>query len=134
MAPVDKNQLRFNQALLVLGGGLALFCGPWPAYLLAALFALSFTPLDPLARLFRLLRVPEHPAKEDPRPHAFARALGTAFLTLGALFYALGLAPLGLGLTLAVALLAALNLTLGFCLGCFFYYQLRLFRYRLTGR
>ena len=134
MARVDKNQLRFNQALLVLGGVLAPFAGPWPAYLLAALFLLSFTPLRPLVQLRRLFRVPFYPVQEDPRPHAFARALGSAFLALAALFYALGLAPLGLGLTLAVALLAAFNLTLGFCLGCFLYYQLRLFRFRLTGR
>ncbi len=132
---VDRNQLRFNQALLVLGVGLALALRrPEPVYALALLFLLSFTPADPLRGLKALLRVRPHPVEDDPRPHRFARALGTAFLLLASLALALGHPWLGFALAAVVGLLAAVNLGLRFCLGCFLYYRFRLLRYRFTGR
>jgi len=132
MPRVDRRQLRFNQALLVLGTGAALVLGrPEPVWLLAGLFLLSFTRLDPLRGLKRALGIPPEPVEDDPRPHNFARAMGTAFLVLASLALALGHPWLGYPLAAAVGLLAAINLAFRFCLGCFLYYQFRLLRYRL---
>ncbi len=132
MTRVDRRQLRFNQALLVLGTAASLVLRrPEPVWLLTLLFLLSFTRWDPLRALKRSLKIPSDPVEEDPRPHRFARALGTLFLSFASLAFATGQAWLGYLLALTVGLLAAINLTFRFCLGCFLYYQFRLLRHRL---
>jgi len=124
----DRNQLRFNQALLVLLLPLAALLDlPWLVYLLFLLMASQHTPLDLMAVLKRLLRVPPQMVDEDPRPHRFARFLGAVFLGLASLALLLGLKPLGYALAL-------LNLAFGFCLGCFLYLHLRYARALFTGK
>ncbi|AFV76971.1 DUF4395 family protein [Thermus oshimai] len=131
----DRNQLRFNQALLVILLPLAaLLDWPWLVYLLFLLMASQHTPWDLLVALKRLLRIPPSPVEEDPRPHRFARTLGALFLGLASLALLLGLEGLGYGLALLVALLAFVNLAFGFCLGCFLYLHLRYARALITGR
>ena len=131
----DRNQLRFNQALLVLLLPLAALLDlPWLVYLLFLLMASQHTPLDLMAVLKRLLRVPPQMVDEDPRPHRFARFLVAVFLGLASLALLLGLKPLGYALALLVALLAFVNLAFGFCLGCFLYLHLRYARALFTGK
>lgn len=131
----DRNQLRFNQALLVLLLPLAaLLDQPWLVYLLFLLMASQHTPLDLMVALKRLLRIPPQIVDEDPRPHRFARFLGAVFLGLASLALLLGLKPLGYALALLVALLAFVNLAFGFCLGCFLYLHLRYARALITGK
>ena len=131
----DRNQVRFNQVLLVallpLG---ALLDRPGLVYLLFLLMASQHTPLDLMAALKRLLRIPPRVVEEDPRPHRFARSLGALFLGLASLALLLGLKALGYGLALLVALLAFVNLAFGFCLGCFLYLHLRYARALMSGR
>lgn len=131
----DRNQLRFNQALLVVFLPVAaLMDWPWLVLLLFLLMASQHTPWDLMVALKRLLRVPPNPVEEDPRPHRFARSLGAVFLGLASLALLLGLKGLGYGLALLVALLAFINLAFGFCLGCFLYLHLRYARALITGR
>ncbi|SDF44311.1 protein of unknown function [Thermus arciformis] len=131
----DRNQLRFNQALLVLLlPPAALLDLPWPVYFLFLLMASQHTPLDLMVALKRLLRVPPAVVDEDPRPHRFARSLGALFLGLASLFLLLGLKGVGYALALLVALLAFVNLAFGFCLGCFLYLHLRYARALFTGK
>jgi hypothetical protein len=61
---------------------------------------------------------------DDPRQHLFAQGLGGVFLVLSTAALLLGLPLLGWALAGAVVVLAAINLFLGFCLGCFIYFQL----------
>ena len=96
--------------------------------------ASQHTPLDLMAVLKRLIRVPPQMVDEDPRPHRFARFLGAVFLGLASLALLLGLKPLGYALALLVALLAFVNLAFGFCLGCFLYLHLRYARALFTGK
>jgi len=132
---VDRNQLRFNQALLVVLLPLAaLVDQPWLVYLLFLLMASQHTPWDLMVALKRLLRVPSQVVEEDPRPHRFARLLGAVFLGLASLFLLLGLKGVGYALALVVALLAFVNLAFGFCLGCFLYLHLRYARALFTGK
>ena len=130
----DRNQLRFNQVLVLLLPLAALLDLPWLVYLLFLLMASQHTPLDLMAVLKRLLRVPPQMVDEDPRPHRFARFLGAVFLGLASLALLLGLKPLGYALALLVALLAFVNLAFGFCLGCFLYLHLRYARALFTGK
>ncbi len=131
----DRNQLRFNQTLLVLTLPLAALLDlPWLVYALFLLLASQHTPLDLMVALKRLLRLPPHVVEEDPRPHRFARFLGAVFLGLASLALLLGLKGVGYTLALLVALLAFINLAFGFCLGCFLYLHLRYARALFTGK
>ncbi len=131
---VDRNQLRFNQALLVGLLPLAAFLDwPWLVYGLTLLMLSQHTPWDLMVLFKRTLRVPVQLVEDDPRPHRFARFLGGVFLLLASLGLLLGLKTLGYGLALVVALLAFINLAFGFCLGCFLYLHLRYAR-ALMGR
>jgi hypothetical protein len=61
---------------------------------------------------------------DNPEPHRFAQGFGgvVVMAAVAALFASLTL--VGWLLTAVVVILAALNLFLGFCAGCFVYYQL----------
>ncbi len=131
-ARVDHTALRFNQAMiialllaafllnqawLVAFVAAVMLAGTlWPS---AGLFKLAYTRLLRPAGLLR-----PHVLEDDPAPHLFAQGLGGLFL-LGALAaFALGAAFVGWLLAGIVVALAAVNLFLNFCLGCFLYYQL----------
>ena len=63
--------------------------------------------------------------EDDPAPHRFAQGVGAAFLIASSLIlYLTSATALGWGLDLIVFVLAGINLTVGFCAGCFVYYQL----------
>lgn len=131
----DRNQLRFNQVLLTGLIPLALFWGqPGVVGLLFVLMVSQHLPYDLLVLLKRGLGIPPQRVEEDPRPHRFARTVGAVFLGLSGLMFPLGAPVVGWVLAGIVALLAAVNLTTGFCVGCFLYFQFRLLRFRLGSR
>lgn len=129
---VDHSALRFNQGsiitLLALG---FVFDQAWLVAFVAAVMWIG--TLVPGAGLFK--RIYRHVLKplgiirpalkpDDPRPHLFAQGVGALFLTSASVALWAGVPILGWLLVAAVVFLAAVNLFLGFCLGCFFYYQL----------
>lgn len=130
---VDTTALRFNQASIVVLVALAfLFKQPWLALAVGIVLALG-TAVPTLAlfqQIYRqvlqpvgLLRARVHP--DDPAPHRFAQGVGAVFLlAAGVSLLALNLTVLGWTLALIVVALAAINLFVGFCAGCFVYYQL----------
>lgn len=130
---VDTTALRFNQASIVVLVALAfLFKQPWLAVAVGLVMALG-TAVPRLAlfqQLYRqvlrpvgLLRPRVHP--DDPAPHRFAQGVGAAFLlAAGISLLALNWSVVGWTLALIVVALAAINLFVGFCAGCFVYYQL----------
>jgi len=65
--------------------------------------------------------LPEH---DNPEPHRFAQGMGAAFTLGSGLALLLGASVIGWALTWLVVALAAVNLFLGFCVGCFVYYWL----------
>jgi len=129
---VDHTALRFNQAMIIalllaafllnwtwlvaLTAAVMLIGTIWPA---AGLFKLIYARLLRPAGLLR-----PDVIQDDPAPHLFAQGLGGLVL-LAATAALIAGAPLA-GWTLAgvVVVLAAVNLFLRFCLGCFIYYQL----------
>jgi hypothetical protein len=64
---------------------------------------------------------------DNPEPHRFAQGFGGTVLALGFLALVTGAVTLGWALAWLVAVLAAANLFLGFCAGCFAYYQMNRF-------
>lgn len=63
--------------------------------------------------------IPDH-----PEPHRFAQGVGAALATISAILLAMGLQIAGWSVIWILILLAGLNLFVGFCVGCFTYYQL----------
>ncbi len=137
---VDHSALRTNQAFIIGLLVVAFIANLWPLVAAVALVMLVGT-IIPEAGLFKLfytkvlkpLKVVRPDVIEDnPEPHLFAQGLGGAFLVAGTISLWLGsawlsltgLTSLGWVLVWIVIALAGLNLFLGFCAGCFVYYQL----------
>jgi len=130
---VDTHLLKFSQAGTVAFTGLA-FIFQWPALVVAGAVILALSaavpPLGPFRLLYRFLLVPAHilrprVVEDDPAPHRFAQAVGAAFLTASSVaLYLFQASVVGWSLNLIVFVLALINFTVGFCAGCFVYYQL----------
>lgn len=128
----DQTALRFNQASIIAVLSLGFVLNAWPLVAFVAL-VMAVGTLAPGAGLFK--RFYQHVLKpvgllraqviaDDPRPHLFAQGVGALVLTFGSIALFAGAAVLGWALAGVVAALAAVNLFLGFCMGCFMYYQL----------
>jgi hypothetical protein len=76
-------------------------------------------------------QIPTAP-REDRRLQRFNNAIATLLLGAAQIAFLAGAPLLGWALALLVAVAAALALA-GFCIGCFFYYQFKLQRFRLFG-
>ncbi|MCK9519984.1 MAG: DUF4395 domain-containing protein [Dehalococcoidia bacterium] len=133
---VDRNALRFNQAAIiamtvvafVLGGSAA----TWLVGITAAVMLLgtAYAPASGFKLLYRHLFVrfgllKPRPEPDDPAPHQFAQGLGGTFLALAFAALLAGWTGVAWTLTWVVILLAGVNLVLGFCLGCFVFFQLQ---------
>jgi hypothetical protein len=129
---VDQSALRVNQTFII---GLLV-----TAFVLDSVWLVAFvgvvmllgTAVPPLAlfkRIYQHLLRPTGLVKPDvitdnPEPHRFAQGFGGVVVALALTALLAGLSVLGWMLTAVVVILAALNLFLGFCAGCFVYYQL----------
>jgi Domain of unknown function (DUF4395) len=131
---LDAHLLKFSQACVVALTAVAyLLQLRWLVPVAAVLLAVSaIAPtIGPFRLLYRLVVIPARLwrpriVEDDPAPHRFAQAVGSVFLIASSIFlYALPATPaIGWGLDIVVFVLATLNLTVGFCAGCFVYYQL----------
>ena len=129
---VDHSALRVNQAFII---GLSILAFLLDAVWLAAFVGLVMllgTAVPSLAlfkRIYQHFLRPSGLVKPDvivdnPEPHLFAQGFGGVVVALAVVALLAGLPVLGWGLVWLVIALAALNLFLGFCAGCFVYYQL----------
>lgn len=129
---VDHSALKVNQAFIISLLLLAFIVDSWVLAVFVG-FVMLLGTAAPRLSLFkavysRILRpanlVQPQILVDNPEPHRFAQGLGGVFVSLavGALLF--GYALIGWALVWIVIVLAALNLFLGFCAGCFIYYQL----------
>ena len=130
---VDVRLLKFSQACTLSLTALA-FITQQSWLVVVAAIALALSAAIPAAGPFRLLYrgvvVPLHllrprAVEDDPAPHRFAQAIGALFLTASSiLLLGTQATALGWALDLVVFALSSLNFAVGFCAGCFVYYQL----------
>jgi hypothetical protein len=133
---VDHSALKVNQAgivvtvLLAFAGSAASGAFLWLVPALAVVMLLgTFAPSLALFKqlYFGVLRprgiVKPRPVEDSPVPHNFAQGMG-GFVLVAASLLLLVSEPLGLALSLLVALLAFVNLAFGYCVGCQIYYFL----------
>ena len=130
---VDTHLAKFSQAGTVLLSALAFLLNQPVIVVIAALILLlsAVAPsISPFRLLYRYVVLPLHLMKpriveDDPAPHRFAQGVGATFLIASSLLlYLTNAIALGWALDLIVFALAGINLTIGFCAGCFVYYQL----------
>jgi hypothetical protein len=130
---VDTHQGKFAQGSTVLLTALA-FLLNLPILVLITTVVMAWAALFPAANPYRWLYqriiVPlgllkPRIVEDDPAPHRFAQGIGAIFLFAASfvLFFTHA-TTLGWILDLIVFVLAGINLTTGFCAGCFVYYQL----------
>lgn len=129
---VDQSALKVNQAFIITLLGLAFMLNfVWLAAFVGGVMLLG-TAVPTLAlfkRIYRhLLRpvglVGSRVIPDNPEPHRFAQGFGGVVVGLAVLALLAEATFLGWALVWVVIGLAALNLFLGFCAGCFVYYQL----------
>ena len=129
---VDRSALRVNQAFIIVLLIIAFLLDNWLVVALVGSIMLLGTAVPRLS-LFkqiysRVLKpsglVNSDVIPDNPEPHRFAQGFGGVVLVLAVLSLLLGQAVVGWALVWLVVILAGLNLFLGFCAGCFLYYQL----------
>ncbi len=129
---VDQSALQVNQAFII---GLLVLAFLLDAVWLVALVAVvmllgtAVPALSLFKRIYRHILQPvglvkPHVIEDNPEPHRFSQGLGGMFVALATLALLVGLPIVGWALVWLVVILAGLNLFLGFCAGCFIYYQL----------
>lgn len=129
---VDHAALRVNQAFIIGLLILAFVLDSVPLVIFVGLVMLVGT-VFPQVGLFKVIYlyglkplqlVRPDVITDNPEPHRFAQGFGGVVVMIGAAAFLTSLAALGWALVWLVITLAALNLFLGFCAGCFLYYQL----------
>jgi hypothetical protein len=129
---VDQSSLKVNQTFIIALLLLAFVLdSTWLVIFVAAvmLVGTAVPALSLFKRVYQHVLRPAGVVKpnvivDNPEPHRFAQGFGGVVL-LGAIAALLaGAAAVGWALVGLVVVLAALNLFLGFCAGCFVYYQL----------
>ncbi len=129
---VDHSALKVNQTFIIALLAIAfVFNAVWLVVLVAAvmLIGTAVPSLSLFKRIYQHVLRPAGVVKpnlivDNPEPHRFAQGFGGVVLlaAIAALFA--GASAVGWALVGLVIALAALNLFLGFCAGCFVYYQL----------
>lgn len=129
---VDQSALRVNQAFII---GLLILAfvldSVWLVAFVAAVMLVG-TAIPSLSLFKGIYQKGLKPAGivkpdviiDNPEPHRFAQGFGGVVLVIALLALVAGAPIVGWSLVGLVVVLAALNLFLGFCAGCFVYYQL----------
>lgn len=129
---VDHSALRTNQ-VFIIGLLLLAFVLNWSGLVAfvggVMLLGTAVPSLSLFKRIYQHLLKPQGWVKPDvvadnPEPHRFAQGFGGVVVAIALIALLVGATVAGWALVWLVIVLAALNLFLGFCAGCFVYYQL----------
>lgn len=128
---VDRSAIKVGQTLTMLLLVMAFSLDSWPLVALvggANLLGAAVPRLSLFGQLYRRLLKPAGLVKprlipDDPAPHRFAQAVGGSFVALSAGLLLAGQPTWGWLFSWLVIILAGCSVFLGFCAGCFIYYQ-----------
>jgi hypothetical protein len=130
-ATFDRSAQRFTQITLISLLAVGFVMGS-TTFLWIAAAMLGFTLLNPayapqlIAYRFFVRQniLSTERVNEDPVPHRFAQQVGFGVLVVGVAATLLGATSVAWGAGLLVLTLALINVTTGFCAGCFMYAQI----------
>ncbi len=131
MRKVDHSALRTNQAFIIGLLLVAFFLDFWLLVAFVSAVMIIGTAFPQVGLFKWVYKYVLKPAKivrpdvkiDNPEPHRFAQGFGGTVVAGAAVALLLGLTTVGWVLAWLVVVLAAANLFLGFCAGCFIYYQ-----------
>ncbi|WP_162005451.1 DUF4395 domain-containing protein [Dictyobacter vulcani] len=125
--------LKFSQSCVLVLAALS-FLFNLPILVLITGLALALSAAVPAASPFKFIYrqivvraglLKPRIVEDDPAPHRFAQGIGATFLLVASIVLFFTPATIvGWILTVIVFLLAAINVFVGFCAGCFVYYYL----------
>ncbi|HEX7588594.1 MAG TPA: DUF4395 domain-containing protein [Anaerolineae bacterium] len=128
---VDHSALRVNQAAIISLLIIAFVLNaPWLVAVVALIMLVGTALGGPGFKwIYAGLLKPRGIVKPDviednPQPHVFAQGMGGTVLLIALAGFVLGSPVVGWAFVWLVVALAALNLFVGFCAGCFIYYWL----------
>lgn len=131
---IPRPLVRVNQWTILLSALSALiFQSPWllaiplTANLLGLFF--NFNPFMKLARLF-LKKNPSEYIPEDITQQKFNSIIAISCLTIGLIGFITGVSIIGYLFTIMVILASGIAI-LGFCIGCFLFFQIKQFKHRI---
>jgi hypothetical protein len=135
-ATFDRSAQRFTQITLITLLAIGFIAGSTVSLMIAAIMlgmtmiAPSYAPqLIVYRALVRANVLRTERVNEDPAPHRFAQQVGFGVLIIGVIASSLGSLTVAWGAGLMVLTLALINVTTGFCAGCFMYAQLARLRW-----
>ncbi|GER90054.1 hypothetical protein KDW_42160 [Dictyobacter vulcani] len=130
---LDAHMLKFSQSCVLVLAALS-FLFNLPILVLITGLALALSAAVPAASPFKFIYrqivvraglLKPRIVEDDPAPHRFAQGIGATFLLVASIVLFFTPATIvGWILTVIVFLLAAINVFVGFCAGCFVYYYL----------
>jgi hypothetical protein len=127
---IDHTALKVNQALIIILSIMAFLTDmSWLAALVTVVMALgtirSMPGFFPVYQIFnRFDWASPDLIPDNPEPHRFAQGFGAVVMAVGVIALQSGAGVFGWVLVWLVIVLAALNLFVGFCVGCALYYWL----------
>jgi len=127
---IDHTALKVNQAVIIILSIMAFLTDmSWLAALVAVVMGLgtirSMPGFFPVHRIFiRFGWVSPDLIPDNLEPHRFAQGFGAVVMAVGVSALQSGAGVFGWVLVWLVIVLAALNLFVGFCVGCALYYWL----------
>lgn len=129
---VDHTNIKVNQSITMVLLLTAFILNSWSLAAFVAgvnLLGAAIPPLSLFSLIYhRLLKpgglVKPHLAPDHPEPHRFAQGFSGVVTALSAILVWSGQFSAGWAFSWLVIILANLNVFLGFCAGCFTYYQL----------
>lgn len=92
----------------------------------------NFNPVIKIGRLF-LKKAPKDYIPEDVTQQKFNSCIAIFCLLFGFIGFTFGLSVIGYAFTIMVALASGIAI-LGFCIGCFLFFQINQFKYRLKNK
>jgi hypothetical protein len=129
---VDQNGMKTAQALTIILLIAGFVFNAWPLVTLVAIAQLLgglAAPFAPYKLIYKHIVQPTGLVKprienDNPEPHRFALLVGATFNGAATIALLAGAPVLGWALVWIVIGLANLNFWVGFCTGCWVYYQL----------
>lgn len=130
---IPRPLVRANQWTILLFTVASWFISPWlllvPLVCNLGGLLFNFNPVIKIGRRF-LKKRPSDYIPEDVTQQKFNSTIAITCLALGLIGFTSGLTVMGYVFTLMVALASGIAI-LGFCIGCFLFFQINQLRYKL---
>lgn len=133
---IPRPLVRANQWTILLCTVASWFVSPWllliPLVCNVGGLLFNFNPVIKIGRLF-LKKAPKDYIPEDVTQQKFNSCIAIFCLLFGFIGFTFGLSVIGYAFTIMVALASGIAI-LGFCIGCFLFFQINQFKYRLKNK